>query len=155
MVGKLKGANGSVRNMTLSKNHPYIATVSLDRFARYSPSYRKINDRIYNTNTNKLFRKIYLKHKLVSVAIIDDHIDPEKEQPDESELTKVIPKYAPQNEIKKRALEMKAKMKEAKLRLTFEKKKKVHREQEEQAEQLVENEYEEEDWDANEENEEY
>ena len=34
IVGKFKGAVGSVRSMVMSENNPYIATVSLDRHLR-------------------------------------------------------------------------------------------------------------------------
>jgi len=112
IVGKLKGACGSIRSMVMSENHPYIATVSLDRHLR-----------VYNTNTNTLFQKIYLKQKLSAVVLIDENVE-ERDDQEDLEVVKPARVTKTQNEVKKSALEMRTKAKQARLRLTFEKKNK-------------------------------
>lgn len=109
IVGKLKGASGSIRNMVLSENNPYIATVSLDRYLR-----------VYNTNTNSLFQKIYLKQKLSAIALIDENVE-ERDDFEDPEVVKPLKYNKSQNEIKKSAKDIRTKAKQARLRLTFEK----------------------------------
>jgi len=110
IVGKLKGALGSIRDMVMSKSHPYLASVSLDRYLR-----------VYNTNTNTLYRKIYLKQKLSSVILIDEEVE-ERDDEENPEENKIIKPVKPQNEVKNKAKQMRAMAKKARLRLTFEKK---------------------------------
>ena len=57
--------------------------------------------------------------------MLEDVIDPEKveEEPVENKMLK---KFEHQNEIKKKSRETRTKMKESRIRLTFEKKKKIH-----------------------------
>jgi hypothetical protein len=82
---------------------------------------------------------------LTSVAIIDGEVDEEAE--DDVEENRLLKKYDGQNETKKQAVEARGKMKESKVRLLFEKKKKVHTEDEKQEfedqepEEEVENEF--------------
>lgn len=96
-----------------------------------------------------MFRKVYLKHKLTGVAILDDVVDEDAE--DEVEENRLIKKYDGQNETKKKAQEYKVKMREAKVRLTFEVKKKVKNDETEEAQEPnYENEYEEEDYEEEE-----
>jgi len=113
LAGKMKGAMGCIKQMALSPLHPYLASVSLDRYVR-----------IYNTNTNKLFRKIYLKNKLTSVALLDDVFDSTKaDEIDEQKLGVVHEKVQKtQNQVKAASTKLNKKAKIAKLKLTFEKK---------------------------------
>jgi ribosome biogenesis protein NSA1 len=131
MVGKLKGTLGSVTAMAISQANPYLITVSLDRYAR-----------VYNTNTNQLFRKIYLKNKLNAVAIYDDQIDVEKINEYEENLKNEagLKKTQTQNQIKEDAVTLKKKARKSKLKLTFEKKKAPKPVQEEEEEEENNNE---------------
>jgi len=111
ITGKLKGAMGSITHLAISTSHPYLASVSLDRYLR-----------VYNTNNNKLYRKFYLKNKLTSVAIYEDNFDVDKAE--EVDLAAEEPKEVKtQNEVKKMATKMTKKSKKAKLKLTFQRKK--------------------------------
>jgi len=107
VVGKFKGANGSIRKMSASRSSPYFLSVSLDRFAR-----------IYNTNNMKLYQKIFLKQKLNCCAIIDEKFDTKAMEKKLQEVP-AIKKWEHQNEIKKKAVEMRQKMKENRMLLTF------------------------------------
>jgi len=78
---------------------------------------------VYNTNTNSLFQKIYLKQKLSAVALIDENVE-ERDDYEDPEVAKPLKYNKSQNEIKKSATEMRSKAKQARLRLTFEKKNK-------------------------------
>lgn len=97
-----------------------------------------------------MFRKVYLKHKLTGVALLDDTIDEDNAE-DEPEENRLLKRYDGQNETKKKALDFKAKMKESRVRLTFEKTKKVKTENNEEAQEPnLENEYEQEDYEEEE-----
>ena len=68
-----------------------------------------------------MYRKIYLKQKLSSVVLIDENVE-ERDDDENPEENKMIKPVKPQNEVKNKAKELRAKAKKARLRLTFEKK---------------------------------
>ena len=75
---------------------------------------------MYNTNTNTLIKKIYLKQKLSAVVLIDGTVD-ERDDQEDLEVVKPARATKTQNEVKKSAVDIRTKAKQARLRLTFEK----------------------------------
>lgn len=64
LVGKYKGAAGSVRHITFHPTLPYMATCGLDRHAR-----------VYNSDSKVLLHKIYLKSKLNGVLLAGPELE--------------------------------------------------------------------------------
>ena len=62
-VHTLKGAAGSIREMTLSEDGQQLACVGLDRFLR-----------VYDTSSNKLTSSIYLKNRLNTCVFVAGHV---------------------------------------------------------------------------------
>ncbi len=58
-VHTLKGASGSIREMSLSEDGKHLACVGLDRFLR-----------VYDTTSNKLAHSIYLKNRLNTCVFV-------------------------------------------------------------------------------------
>ncbi len=98
---------------------------------------------MYNTNTNSLFQKIYLKQKLSAVALIDENVE-ERDDYEDPEVAKPLKYNKTQNEIKKTALELRTKAKQARLRLNFEVKKNKKVKNEAPADYKINEEYEDE-----------
>lgn len=79
-INSLLGAVGSIRDIQISENKKYVATVSLDRYLR-----------IYSTKTHKLITSVYLKNKLTCCNIFsfineqDDNEDEDVEERNEDE----------------------------------------------------------------------
>eukprot|EP01017_Pseudomicrothorax_dubius_P008790 TRINITY_DN12910_c0_g1_i1.p1 TRINITY_DN12910_c0_g1~~TRINITY_DN12910_c0_g1_i1.p1 ORF type:complete len:282 (+),score=73.03 TRINITY_DN12910_c0_g1_i1:63-848(+) len=73
MVGKLKGATGTIKKLELHPTQPILASASLDRFLR-----------LYNLQTRALIKTFYLKQKLTNCLMIGDEMEEIPEEPEET-----------------------------------------------------------------------
>ena len=58
MVGKLKGARGSIRQFEIDNDNKYLVSASLDRYAR-----------IYSLKDMSMLTKVYCKQKISSLLV--------------------------------------------------------------------------------------
>ena len=69
MVGKLKGARGSIRQFEIDNDNKYLVSASLDRYAR-----------IYSLKDMSMLTQIYCKQKISSLLVGTGDINQKKHQ---------------------------------------------------------------------------